>query len=487
MKPFHLVTVASNPLLVRILWDRIAASGEFRMSHIAHPSYDCGTWPQNLRDNDVHFFREDIRLPIPPADLDFLASLEQGPVPTIRNMIMSDRLAAKLPYPEVIAYASFLAKRLVTLYQATGPDLIIGNFDGLHSSLGFAVANRLRIPWFVLLFSPLQGGEAAFCAELSPASCVNFDGRRALELYPKAEALLSEFEDRKLTAVAYIPPKLFSAAFIARQIPAQFASIVRVLRRQRLRRFLRFTDFPQSYSIGSLVGEALRARKNLWSLNRRSLLDRPPRRRFVFFGLHMQPESSIDVFAHFFSNQERVIELLSRSVPPTHSILVKLHKSDTPNYSADRLARLARFPGVELVSPHADAIEFIKGAELVFAIQGTIGLEGALLGKPVIMFGDSPVKVFPSVSTVGKTIELPQLVRSKLAEHPPDRSQIIAGFAEYLAPFYPASGNDWNCRPTDAQIADYVRLIQLLRSRCESESENARPSKELDSTENGQL
>jgi hypothetical protein len=65
-----------------------------------------------------------------------------------------------------------------------------------------------------------------------------------------------------------------------------------------------------------------------------------------------------------------VIELMSRSLPPTHKLLVKLYKSDTPNCAAPDLARWARLP---LVSPDADSVEFIKGAELVFSIQGTIG------------------------------------------------------------------------------------------------------------------
>jgi hypothetical protein len=267
-----------------------------------------------------------------------------------------------------------------------------------------------------------------------------------------------------MAALAYIPPQVLSARFIVTQMPLQLGAIVRVLRQRRLKRFLRFSDFPQSHSIRSLAGEAFRVRKNLWFLSRRSLQDRAPKRPFVFFGLHMQPESSIDVFSPFFSNQERVIELISRSVPPTHAILVKLHKSDTLNYSKESLARLARFPGVELVSPHADTIELLKGADLIFAIQGTIGVEGALLGKPVIMFGDSPAKVFPSVSTFGRTVDLPSLVRGKLAEDPPKRSQIIAAFAEYLAPFHPASGNDWSMVPTDAQIADYVKLMELLKT-----------------------
>jgi capsule polysaccharide export protein KpsC/LpsZ len=211
----------------------------------------------------------------------------------------------------------------------------------------------------------------------------------------------------------------------------------------------------------------------LWLLNRRALLRQPPKRRFAFFGLHMQPESSIDVFAHFFSHQERVIELITRSLPPTHTLFVKLHKSDTPNYSSASLARYSRFPGVELVSAHADTFEFISRADLVFSIQGTIGLEAALLGKPVIMFGDSPTKLFPSVSTIGKSVDLPALIRQKLAESPPSRSDIIAAFAAYLAPFYPASQNDWSIRPTDAQIDDFVKLFELLRMRDAASYANA--------------
>jgi hypothetical protein len=177
----------------------------------------------------------------------------------------------------------------------------------------------------------------------------------------------------------------------------------------------------------------------------------------------MQPESSIDVFAHFFSNQYRVVELIARSLPPTHTLLVKLHKSDALNYSHAKLAPYAALPGVQLVSPFADSYEFIRRADLVFAIQGTIALEAALLGKPLILFGDSPVKVFPNAETVGRVTDLPLLVRQKLAQtQPPARSKLIDALAQFLAPFYPASHNDWSRIPTAVEITDYVRLFETL-------------------------
>jgi hypothetical protein len=464
LKAFHLLTVGTVPVLVRDLWARIAARGGYRFSHVVHPSLDQRSWAKDVLVQDLFFFRDDIRMQIPPADRDFLASLEGEGVPTIHNMIMSDRVVSKLPYGEALDYAGLLAQRLVELYKFVRPTAVIGGFDSLHGSLGFAVARHLGIPWVALLFSALPHGEAALCADLSPASRIAFDASREVQLRAKAEGLLEDFLSRKIKAAAYIPPRLFTAAFIFGQIPMQIGAFVRVLRRRRLRRFVKYTDYPKSYSVRGMVREAFRLRKNLWLLNRRKLLEKPVAGRFAFFGLHMQPESSIDVFTHFFSNQERVIEMIARSMPPTHALLIKLHKSDAPNYSPAQLARLSRVPGVELVSPYADTYEFIRKAELVFSIQGTIGLEGALLGKPVIMFGDSPVKVFPTVSTIGKTTDLPALVRQKLAEKVPARARIVAAFAAYLAPFYPASSNDWTVQPTDAQIDDYVRLFELLKT-----------------------
>ena len=187
-----------------------------------------------------------------------------------------------------------------------------------------------------------------------------------------------------------------------------------------------------------------------------------PTAPYVLFGLHFQPESSIDVWAPFFSNQMWVIELLSRSIPPSHKLLVKIHKSDIANYSSEQLKSMCAFPRVELVQPFADTRVLIESSKLVISIQGTMGLEAALLGKPVIMLGDSPVTVFPSASRIGEISDLPKLVRTKLVEPPPDRSQIVEAYASYLAPFMPASHNDWRVGIEEQAIERYGKLFSML-------------------------
>jgi hypothetical protein len=286
--------------------------------------------------------------------------------------------------------------------------------------------------------------------------------RRMETMRSTADRVLKDFENRKLEAAAYIPPKILSAGYIIGRIPSQARSLMKIARRRSLKNALKFSESPAAYSISGLFRESIRLRKNVFRLPINELICEPPGVPYAFFGMHMQPESSIDVFAHFYSNQIHVIELIARSLPPSHILLVKLHKSDVPNYSRATLDRIARLPGVRLVSPYADTIEFIRRSALVMSIQGTIGLEGALLGKPVIMFGDSPTKRFPNVSTIGRDPDLPALVRKKIAEKPPARADILDAFAAYLSTFYPASRNDWTIRPTDEEIGGYIHLIALL-------------------------
>jgi hypothetical protein len=359
-------------------------------------------------------------------------------------------------------------------YSAMKPTAIIGGFDALHGSLGFAVAKVMGIPWFVFNFNPLPSGQVALGSDLSPASKVVLEPGRAVEMRSFAGRLVGDFEVRKVEASAYIPPKLLSPGFIIKRIPSQFRVLLKIARRRRLKDAFKYTDLASSYSLVGVLREAIRLRKNSLRMPHNEFLREPPTGRYAFFGLHMQPESSIDVFAHFFSNQVYIVELMARSLPPTHTLLVKLHKSDVSNYPRALLTRFTELPGVRLVSPYADTIEFIKRADIVFSIQGTIGLEGALLGKPVIMFGDSPTKIFPSVSTFGRTPDLPALVRKKIDESRPSRAAVVDAFATYLAPFYPASHNDWTIRPTDDEIDGYVHLFALLEIYLRSDERHLR-------------
>jgi hypothetical protein len=458
----HFVTVGADQGLVENLWERIATTGGFRFSHIAHPILHQESWERGAAPSNVHFFYKEPNPSMPSADRTLLSSLEGDEIPTIHNMILGDRFVSKLNYEDALGYATFLTQRLTFLFETLRPTAVIGAFDLLHGSLAFAVARKMGIPWFAMNFSVIPPGFASFCDRLLPTAAVFLSAKPPGDSRSLAESSLGNFESRKLHAAAGIVPPPRSLAGNVVSLPDRIVALGRTIRKSRRSRFLKFVEGPGGHNVLAALRFLRRSAKAHAALGAIPTVSEPPSAAYVFFGLHTQPESSIDVWAPFFSNQLWVIELLARSIPPTHKLLVKIHKSDVANYSRKQLDRMRSFPGVELVAPLADTRRFIERADLLFSIQGTIGLEGALLGKPVIVLGESPVTMFPSASPIGKLTDLPELVRRKLTERPPERRQILDAYSNYLMPFAPAGHNDWTIKPGGGEIEGYVGLFSAL-------------------------
>ncbi len=459
----HFVNVGNTQILMENLWDRIAMAGEVRFSHIVHPMLDAGSWENGPVPCNVHFFCPEGNPLMPSPDRDLLASLEREEVPTIHNMILGDRVVSTLPYREALAYSTFLTRRFMSLYEDLKPSAVIGGFDALHGCLGLAVAKKMRLPWFALNFSVIPPGFACFCDRMSPAARVKLGEQPLYDMGPVAEASIEKFENRKIQAPAYLAPSARPLAGKIAKMPDRISALYRTARKARRRHFLKFVEYPSGHNVWSALRHYRYTAKARSALATIRTVSSPPSTPYTFFGLHVQPESSIDVWAPFFSSQLWVIELLARSIPPTHRLLVKIHKSDAANYSRDQLDRMRSFPGVDLVEPFADTRQFIEKADLLFSIQGTIGLEAALLGKPVIVFGESPVTLFPSASPIGKIPDLPDLVRRKLAERPPARHEIVDAYRKFLKPFAPAGHNDWTIKPDDREIEGYAGLFFALK------------------------
>ena len=458
----HIVTVGWGAELVSKLADPVAAKSGQRFSHIVHPRFHRGNYPGDGSRADVRFFRESRDFPVAEIDRDFLGSLECDRVPTVHNMILGDRVVSKLDYQEALGYATFLARRLRDLFAELKPDAVIVGFDAIHAGLGLAVARSLGIPAFALHFSVIPAGMACFCDRLTPAARVVVKRPDPAVVESMAEHALDRFLQREIVPRAYLAPPPLPLWGKALKLPARARAAVRTMRNKHSREIIKFTESRNRYSVSSVLNTYLDKAMSRRAIEGVPTLTAPPDGPFILFGLHMQPESSIDVWAPFFSNQMWVIELLARSVPPTHKLLIKIHKSDAANYSLVKLRQMLALPGVELVAPFVDSRQFLERADLLVAIQGTMGLEAALLGKPVIMLGDSPVTVFPSASGVAGLRELPALVRRKLAQPIAGRKEIIAAFARYLEPFLPASDNDWRKEKSEAEIDGYVAMFAAL-------------------------
>jgi hypothetical protein len=123
---------------------------------------------------------------------------------------------------------------------------------------------------------------------------------------------------------------------------------------------------------------------------------------------------------------------------------------------------LRSIPNLRLVPFAVPTNQLILDAELVSVISSTAGLEAALMGKPVLMFGDYPWDYAPTVHRADVATRLPQQIRS-LAADPlgPDHPDVIAFGASWDASlpharYFKTRAFDWTEPENVQRIADAV-------------------------------
>ena len=117
--------------------------------------------------------------------------------------------------------------------------------------------------------------------------------------------------------------------------------------------------------------------------------------KFIYVPLHYQPEMTTCPQGGFYTNQELMIEVLSKSVPEDWMIYVKEHIIQFSRKLAGECSRsygfydkIVSLPNVKLVSfKSLSTFDLIDNAKAVAIISGTAGFEAILRGTPTITFG----------------------------------------------------------------------------------------------------
>jgi hypothetical protein len=153
---------------------------------------------------------------------------------------------------------------------------------------------------------------------------------------------------------------------------------------------------------------------------------------FVYFPLHLEPEMAMLVLAPRWTNQINLIKQIAESLPFSFKLYVKEHPAMVGYRTRAYYRKLKKIPNVRLIHPNHDPHAIIKDARLIATITGTVGWEAALLGKPVITFGNV---YYNSLSTVSKCTDieaLPMLIKERLAHFVPNDEELVCFIAALL-------------------------------------------------------
>ncbi len=119
--------------------------------------------------------------------------------------------------------------------------------------------------------------------------------------------------------------------------------------------------------------------------------------RIAFYGLHVQPESSIDVVGPYVSDQLKLIKDIRRSLPFDTTLVIKEHPNLLGMKPISFFKAIKQIPNVALVAHSVSTFEIYKRASLVLTVSGTTAFEAGLLGILAVTF--SPM-YFSGLSSV---------------------------------------------------------------------------------------
>jgi len=158
---------------------------------------------------------------------------------------------------------------------------------------------------------------------------------------------------------------------------------------------------------------------------------------YVLFPLQVEPETSLMAEAPMAANQLAAVDLLARTMPAGWRLVVKEHPAalgTRPN-GFDR--RILGYPNANLAAARSDVDALADGARCVAVINGTVGVQAAVRGVPVITFHPNYiVRHLPHVQFADSYRSLRQaLCRLRDGDLPDYEARVAAGSAVYQTMF----------------------------------------------------
>ena len=140
---------------------------------------------------------------------------------------------------------------------------------------------------------------------------------------------------------------------------------------------------------------------------------KPEKEKYIYFPLHLIPESSTFANAPMYINELNSIEAVSKSLPISWKLYVKEHQSMIGERNLEFYKKVNKFHNVKVVQNnfYKDPKPWIENSLGVITITGSSAFEAAMLNKPAIVLGNVPFNVLENVKVASGLQELEGLLK----------------------------------------------------------------------------
>lgn len=110
-------------------------------------------------------------------------------------------------------------------------------------------------------------------------------------------------------------------------------------------------------------------------------------KKFAYYPLATEPEMSLHWMSPEYFNQLSAIASIARDLPPDAILVVKEAIYSIGKRSDEFYGLIQRMKNVVILDVREHGLDVVSAADVIVTISGTSGLEGAIMGKPVIVLG----------------------------------------------------------------------------------------------------
>lgn len=407
-----------------------------------------------LLDEDVHE-----KFASKKVDMDYLKGLEREyGIPNLFAYIAIDRIlmcnqsAREYPYntppysyEDTLKILQIKAKALSAFLKKEKPDALVVSqaLSGTGNFLLYTMAKKIGIPvWSINMTGikhtyVLSDHHIRF-PSLEKKYRENLARGVKLEpYYGEAKKIIEEFRKSREPYYAKLSPREqpvnrnTQLRFLS---PAHLATSISFFVKMFYRYYVssKHRDYTMVTPLNYVQDHVRRKMRNL--VGAKDLYDNMIEgEKFVFFPLQTEPESSLNLWAPFKTDQLEIIRQISKSLPIDYKLYVKEHPLMVQFRPRAFYKEIKKNLNVALIDPSVRGTDLAERADLLITITGTLGLEATFLKKPVIVLGNIWYDALSFIKKCSVAEDLPYLIKEQL-ERPVYNEEELLQFIAALLP-----------------------------------------------------
>ena len=425
------------------------------------------------------FFHDHIHPNTKQPDLNYLREIEKKYDLNIWKLALNERLFYrfynfhKFTSNEILSIDEQACKLFEKILDEVKPDFFITKQPALHHLELFYQICRARGIKVLMLNNSNFGNTSIIVEDIS-----KFDGSLTINDFESDNRTFDELQksikDLKENLKTTLFKKTKKSSFIKSALRLLISNDKNVLTNYNYfgRTKFKIFSYEMKYRLNSYFRKKFIDKK---------LVTKPDlNTKFIYFPLSLEMERSTLIDAPFYTNDIEVVRSIAKSIPVDQILYVKEHPSAFLRgwRKISEYKEILDIPNVVLIHPDFSSEQLYKHTSLVITIGGSAGFEGALYGKPSIIFNELRYSILPCVYRLKSIEELPNAISNsintkvdvndvnkfiKLLEHVTIDFNWLEAYTEFEKLFY----NDATSRDTNIPIQEMKKFLEKNKVKLE--------------------